>query len=198
MNVFGEVLKIILKIFLPILIIIFVLTLINIINNYRKYGTRIFSSFKKYNKLGKMKALVIDMLIRESHKEILIVDCNENYFYVITNYNVFAIFVFDYNDSLTGSINDKNLICNDKPIINPVLNFIEHTNKLLNQGITIQKIYVNARRDVKINIDGLTEILTLKDFSYKLYQKQHSNIQYTKEKMIIIKRKIEDIINDNN
>ena len=198
MNIFEEVLRLILRFTLPILFIVLVLTLINIINNYRKYGTKIFSSFKKYNLNGKMKSLVIDILNRESHKEVLIVDSNKDYFYAITNYNIFAIFVFDYDGPLTGSITSAYLKCNNNDVTNPILNFLDKSNKVLNQEINLQMIYINSKRNIPIRIEGVEEILTLKEFSYKIYQKQHSNVKYTKDEMIILKRKIEDIVYDNN
>jgi len=198
LNILGEVLKIILRFTLPILVVILIFTLIKIINNYRKYGTKIFSSFKKYNLNGKMKDLVVDMLERESHKEILIVECTENSFYAITNYNIFSIFVFDYNYSLNGNINAQYLKSNKTQIENPLLEFIDKNNKIRKTGITFETIYINSKKDVKINIEGISEVFTLKDFSYKLYQKQHSNFKYSKEDLIELKKKIEDIINGHN
>lgn len=198
MSIFAEVLEVLLRFLLPILIIILVLTLINIINNYRKYGTRIFSSFKKYDLNSNMKYLVIDMLRNESHNDIFIIDRSANSFYAITNYEIFSILIFDYGYSLSGNIQDKYLKGNGKQILNPIPQFLNDNNKVLENKINFKTIYINTKKDVKINIDGLTDIYTLKDFSYKLYQNQHSDIKYSKEEMTQLKKRIEDIINGNN
>lgn len=199
MNMFLEVFEIILRFLLPILIIILVLTLINIILNYIKYGTKIFSSFKKYNLNGKMKDLVIDMLKNESHKEVLIVNRDDNSFYAITNFKIFAILIFDYGCSLLGNINDEYLKNNNGNILNPIPKFLNDNHKILEKGIDFKIVYINTKKDIKLNIDNLNEeIYSLKDFCYKLYQNQHSNTKYTKEQMLDFQKEIEDIINGNN
>lgn len=199
MNIFSEVLNVLLRLLLPILITILVLTLINIILNYIRYGTKIFSSFKKYDLNGKMKELVIDMLNKENRKDVLIVNRDDNSFYAITNYTVLAILIFDYSYSLFGSSSDEYLKCNNKTIINPIPQFLNDNNKIKEKGISFKTVYINTKKDVKLNINGLTnEIYTLKDFCYELYPNQHSKSKYSKEDMIKIHKKIEDIISGNN
>lgn len=199
MNIFLEVLNILGRFLLPVLIIILILTIINIVSNYIRYGTKIFSSFKKYNLNGKMKDLVIDMLKNENRKEVLIVNRDDNSFYAITNYDIFAILIFDCNYSLSGSSRDECLKSNNGEILNPIPNFLNDNKKIMEKGIDFKTVYINTKKDAKLNIDDLNnEIHTLKDFSYTLYQKQHSQTKYSKDEMIKIQKEIEAIINGNN
>ena len=194
-----EVLKILARFILPILIIIFILTIIDILLNYKKYGTRIFSSFKKYNLNGTMKDIVIDMLKKQNHRDILIVNRDDNSFYALTNYDVFAIYVFDNNYSLFGDINDEYLKSNDEKILNPIPKFLNDNNKIMSKEINLKNVYINTKKDVKLNISNLEgRACTLKEFCYGLYSNQHSNIKYSKEEIINLKKIIEDIIYGNN
>lgn len=198
MNLFLEVFKILLRFLLPVLIIILILTIINIILNYRKYGTKIFSSFKRYNLNGTMKDLVIDIIKNESHKEILILDRDKDSFFVITHYNVFSIFIFDFNGSVDGKIEDKTFKCGTKEILNPIPELLTENQLIGSKGINIKTIFINSKKDVKINIVGLENIYTLKDISYDFYQLQHSNIKYSKDEMLNFYKIIDGVINGNN
>lgn len=199
MNIFSEVLNILGRFLLPVLIIILILTIVNIVLNYMKYGTRIFSSFKRYDLNGTMKKLVIDILKNENRKGVLIVNRDENSFYAITNYDVFAILIFDCKHSLSGSSNDEYLNSNNEKILNPIPKFLNDNKEIMGRGINFKTMYINTKKDVKLNIEDLNgEIYTLKDFSYNLYQKQHSNSKYSNDEMVNIQKEIEDIINGNN
>lgn len=194
-----EVFKILARFLLPILLIILGLTVVNIILNCKKYGTKIFASFKKYNSNGKMRDLAIDMLKNQSHKSVLIVNRDDNSFYAITHYAVFAIYVFDNNDSISGNINDRYLKCNNIDILNPIPKFLNDNNNIKNAGINLECIYINAKKDVKLNINNFNEkFYTLNDFYYKLYSNQHTNIKYSFEEATHLKNIIEDVIYGNN
>ena len=97
LNVLSEIFEMLLSLLLPILIIVLILMVIKIVANYLKYGTKIFASFKKYNSNGKIKDIAVDMIKNENRKDLLIVEGTDNYFYAITNYDVFSIFVFGYS-----------------------------------------------------------------------------------------------------
>jgi len=199
LNVLSEIFEMLLRILLPILIVILILLIAKIILNYLKYGTKIFSSFKKYNLSGKMRDIIIDMVKNENRKDTLIINGNENYFYAITNYAVFAIFVFDYNVPISGKINDEYLIMDGKKIKNPIPKFLNINNAIIKNEIDLEVVYINSKKECKININGFNNnICTLGSFSNQLYKNQHSLVKYSTEQVNVICKKIEDIINGNN
>lgn len=199
MGVLSEVFDILLRLVLPILIIFLILMIIKIVANYLKYGTKIFASFKKYNSNGKIKDIAIDMVKNENRKDTLIVESTDNYFYVINNYGVSAVFVFDYNSSVSGNINDKFLKIDGEEIENPLKKFLFINNKIINNNINLKVIYVNSKKECKLKIDGFSEyIITLGGFSNQLYKNQHLDSIYTIEQMNEMQKKIEGLINGNN
>ena len=137
-----------------------------------------------------MKDLVIDIFKNENHKDVLIINVNENCFYGITNYQIFAIFIFD---SLLKNLDDKELLKNE------VSKFESNNKMIIESSIELATFYINSKKDVKLDLDNIPDkIYSLKEFSYNLYPNQHSNNKYSKEDMLNIKTKIEDVLNGNN
>ena len=188
-----------LRLLLPILIAILILMVIKIVANYLKYGTKIFASFKKYNSNGKIKDIVVDMIKNENRKDTLIVECTDNYFYAITNYGVYAVFVFDYNSSVTGNINDEYLNIDGTNTKNPLQMFLSINSKAIDNNINLKVIYINSKKECQLNIDGFSEcVITLGGFSNQLYKNQHLDSRYTMDQMNEMKKKIEELIDGNN
>ena len=195
----SEIFEMLLRLLLPILIIVLILMVIKIVANYLKYGTKIFASFKKYNSNGKIKDIAVDMIKNENRKDLLIVEGTDNYFYAITNYDVFSIFVFDYNSSVIGNINDEYLNIDGTKIKNPLQEFLSINNKLLNNNINLKVVYINSKKECKLNIEGFSEyVITLGQFSNQLYKNQHLDSKYTMDQMKDIQNKIEGLIDGNN
>lgn len=139
------------------------------------------------------------MITKENRKDIFVINTKENYFYVITSYDVFAIFVFDYNLPITGNMHDQFLMMNGKKIENIIPKFLNINKMILSQDINLKTLYINTKKECKINISEFVgEVYTLGSFSNQLYKNQHSKVQYTEDKMAEIKRKIEDCVNGNN
>lgn len=199
MDVLSEIFEMLLRLLLPILIAILILMVIKIVANYLKYGTKIFASFKKYNSNGKIKDIVVDMIKNENRKDTLIVECTDNYFYAITNYGVYAVFVFDYNSSVTGNINDEYLNIDGTNTKNPLQMFLSINSKAIDNNINLKVIYINSKKECQLNIDGFSEcVITLGGFSNQLYKNQHLDSRYTMDQMNEMKKKIEELIDGNN
>lgn len=204
MNTFLEILKIIFKLLFPIIIIVLVLTIINIIINFHKYGKNIFSSLKKRNNIGEVKDLVINMLNNETIEKIMIVTRDNNSFYAITDYGIFAILIIEVEGILSGKSADKYLYFKSdklsKEFLNPIPSFIQDNNKIRMREIELNEAYIKARKNCKLMIDDIDSkyIYTLKDFCYSIYQLQHSSVKYSEEEKFKFYKIIEGVINGHN
>ena len=145
---------------------------LNIIIDYKRYGKKIFDCFKKQNEVN-MKDLLLNIIKNEVKDKVLILERNDNYFIVVTKYDVFLIQLINEGLSIIGNINDENLKViksHVKEIHNPLPQFIKEIKLLLNNKIEIKPIIVKTNKLCSLNLKDFNKrnIFSLEEFSYLL------------------------------
>lgn len=202
-NLFADLLSLMIRVFIPLFGLFIIITIIKIIMDYSKYGKKIFSSFKNYDRQGKMRDIVIEMVKNESPKEVSIILRDDNSFYTITDYDIIGVLIIEADATLSGTSKDASLRIEKgliKQFISPIPKFISDINKLKENNIPIRLAIVKANKNCELKISDIDSrnIYTLKDFCFKLYRIQHSDSRYTKKDMNHYHKKIEELTNGNN
>lgn len=202
-NVFQSIIELIIRFVWPILLLVIILTCLNIIIDYKKYGKKIFDSFKKVDNEGKMKDLLVQMFKGEMHDKVLVLERDSDYFIIITKYDIFVIQLINVGASIVGSTTDRYLKIEKGSINefeNPLSLFLEESRILLENKIDIKCLIVMTNKSCNLNLSDFDKknIYNLKDFSYMLYRLQHSHIKYSKEDMDNNYNKIKEILDGNN
>ena len=194
MNLFSSVINSVWITTLLILFILLILITINIISDFKKYGSKLFISFKKYDTTGKLKNLVIDILRKELKKDVLIFDRNDNYFIAITKYGVFSIQLTVTYDGLF-----KNRKLNEKDHYEIMSQFLHDKEKLDNK-IDIHYIIIKDSYDFNFSFakSGVKDVISIGAFSHKVYNMQHSKAKYSHEDITNIYNKLGVLLNGNN
>ena len=202
MNVFGEVLNVLGRFVIPVIIFCLLLTIINIVRDYRKYGNKIFAAFKKYEETGNLKDIVINILEQECSLKPIVLSKNNFTFVALTEKEIYGVAIIEFDGKLSGKVMDKYLVMNgkDKRFINPLCKFTEDLKAIKKQGVDIFPLIVKDGRNVELDIEGLPQsrIMTIKDFSYYVYKSQHSDSKYNEEILKKYSKVVGKIINGNN
>lgn len=175
---------------------------LNIIIDYKRYGKKIFDCFKKQNEVN-MKDLLLNIIKNEVKDKVLILERNDNYFIVVTKYDVFLIQLINEGLSIIGNINDENLKViksHVKEIHNPLPQFIKEIKLLLNNKIEIKPIIVKTNKLCSLNLKDFNKrnIFSLEEFSYLLYKLQHSTVKYSDNELDDIYNCLKELLNGNN
>lgn len=180
---------------LLILFIVLVLITINIISDFKNYGSKLFTSFKRYDTTGKLKNLVIDILRKELKKDVLIFDRNDNYFIAITKYGTFSIQLTTTYDGLF-----KNRKINEKDHYEIMSQFLNDKLKLDEDNMDIDYILIKDSQDFNFNFakTGVKDVISIGEFSHKVYSMQHSKVMYTHEDVNNIYNRLGVLLNGNN
>lgn len=180
---------------LLILFIVLVLIIINIISDFRNYGSKLFTSFKKYDTTGKLKNLVIDILRKELKKDVLIFDRNDNYFIAITKYGTFSIQLTTTYDGLF-----KNRKIDDKGHYEIMSQFLSDKSKLDKDNMDIHYILIKDSQDFSFNFSktGVKDVISIGEFSHKVYKMQHSQTIYSHDDVNNIYNRLGVLLNGNN
>ena len=93
-------------IFWYILLLILTIIGINILLDYKRYGKKIFDCFKKENNDVNMKDLLINIFKKEIREKVLILDRDQDYFIVVTRYDIFLVQLVNDKLNMVGSIKD--------------------------------------------------------------------------------------------
>ena len=178
---------------LLILVTVLVLIIINIISDFKNYGSSLFSSFKKYDTTGKLKNLVIDILKKELKKDIRIINRNDNYFIAITKYGAFSIQLATTYDGLF-----KNKKLSEKEQHDYLLQFLDDKKKLDANNFDIDYIIVKDNQKFNYKSSGVENIISIGELSYRFYKMQGSKVKYTNEDIINIYNRLDVLLNGNN
>lgn len=186
-----------------ILLITATLIGLNIIIDYKRYGKRIFDCFKKKDNRFSMKSLLINILKNEIRDKLLFIERNDNYFIVITKFDIFLIQLINENGNIYGSINDEFFKIekgNIKELKNPLPQFIKEIRLLLNDKFEIKPLIVKTNKDCSLNLSGFDKrnILSLENFSYLLYKLQHSTSKYSEKDMELMYERLKVLLDGNN
>lgn len=193
MYFFDEMINVVWITILLILIIVLVLIIINIISDFKNYGSNLFTSFKKYDTTGKLKSLVIDILKKELKKDLLIMDRNDNYFIAVTKYGVFSIqLAITYDGFL------KNRKLNDEEHRISLSQFLDDKLKLDNEKIAVNYIIVKDNRDFNYSNDSVKDVISIGELSYKFYEMKRSKVKYTLEDINSVYNRLDLLLNGNN
>lgn len=187
---------------IPIIIFYLLWTIFNIIRDYRKYGNKIFSAFKKYEGTGNLKDIIINILEQESTSKPFVVSKNANTFIVLTEKEIYGIVVIDFDGKLSGKINDEYLKIEnkEKKFLNPLCPFTKDLKKLKTKNIIIHPLVIKGNKNVELFIDGLPSnlVMNIKDFSYYIYKSQNLDNKYSTSDLKKYIKTVEKVVNDNN
>lgn len=202
MNVFSEVLNVMGRFVIPVIIVCLLLTIINIVKDYRKYGNKIFSAFKKYEETGNLKDIVINILEQECLEKPIILSKNNVSFIALTEKEIYGVAIIEFDGRLSGKVMDKYLVMNgkEKKYLNPLCKFTEDLRLLKKQGIDVHPLVIKSGRNVELNLEDLpaSRIMTIKDFSYYVYKNQHSDSKYSEDVLKKYSKVAGKIVNGHN
>lgn len=202
MSVLNDVIDILSKLIIPVIIFYLLWTIFNIVKDYKQYGNKIFSAFKKYERTGELKDIIINILEQENTVKPIIVSKDANTFFAFTNKEIYGVVVIDFYGKLSGKIMDEYLVINgkEKNFINPVCQFTKDLKKIKNQKINVHPFIIRASKNTEINIDGISseKIMTIKDFSYYIYKNQNIDNKYNSDELKKSSKVVEKIINEHN
>lgn len=202
MDVLSDVFNILTKLIIPIIIFYLLWTIFNIVKDYKEYGNKIFSAFKKYERTGELKDIIINILEQESTVKPIIISKDSNTFFAFMNKEIYGIVVIDFYGKLSGKVMDKYLLINEnqKKIINPVYQFTKDLKEIKMKKINICPFIIRASKTTEIDIEGISSerIMTIKDFSYYVYKTKNSDNKYNSEELKKYSKVVEKIINEHN
>lgn len=181
-------------VFIPIIIIVLILTAIKIFIDYRKYGKKVFSSFKKTEAINIFRKS-LEISIKNLNSYYRIINIDENNFILILESGIYVINLCDYQGMITGDVKDKMLTLkanteNEEKLNNPILivkeNIMDLKNKLsINIGgyVLLKKgclFSVLNRTDIKVIPATAFYYHFSKLVSTKIYSKEQVDSLYEK------------------
>lgn len=202
MNVFSEFLNIMGRFVIPIIIVCLLLTIINIVKDYCKYGNKIFSAFKKYEDTGNLKDIIINILEQECLKKPIILSPNNVSFIALTAKEIYGIAIIEFDGRLSGKVTDEYLTTNgtEKKFLNPLCKFTEDLKLLKKKGIDVHPLIIKIGRNIELNLKDLpsSRVMTIKEFSYYIYKNQHSDSKYSEDVLKKYSKVVGKIVNGHN
>lgn len=202
MHIFSEVLNVMGRFIIPVIIFCLLLTIINIVKDYRKYGNKIFSAFKKYEDTGNLKDIVINILEQECKEKPTILSKNNVSFIALTEKEIYGVVIVEYDGKLSGKVMDRYLVMDEKEkkYLNPLCVFTNDLKILKKQGIKVFPLVIKSGRNVELALEDLpaSRIMNIKDFSYYIYKSQHSDSKYNEEELKKYSKVVGKIVNGHN
>lgn len=201
MNAFSNILNLLTRLFIPAIIIYLLWTIVNIVKDYKMYGNKIFSAFKKYNGAGNLKDIIINVLEQECIEKPIIISNNKTSFFALTDKEIYGVVIIEFDGKLSGKVMDKYLVVDGKEqtYLNPLGKFTEYLKNLKKQGISIYPIVIKSGQNIDLQIENLaaSHIMSIKDFSYYIYKSQRENKKYDYDTLKKHSKVVEKIINGN-
>lgn len=186
---------------IPIIIIYLLFTIINIVKDYKRYGSKIFDSFKRYQDTGNLKDIIINILEQECLDRPIIISNSDNSFIALTEKEIYGILIIEFDGKLSGNLKDQYLIVDgtEKNYKNPLCKFTEELKLIKKQGINIYPLIIKNGRNINLDIESLPQkrLMTIKDFSYYLYTCKRNKPKYTSDALKKYSKVINKILNDN-
>lgn len=202
MSVFSDILNLLIRLFIPAIIIYLLWTIVNIVKDYKMYGNKIFSAFKKYNGTGNLKDIIINVLEQECIEKPIIISNNKTSFFALTDKEIYGVVIVEFDGKLSGKVMDKYLVVNGKEqtYLNPLGKFTEYLKSLKKQGINIHPIVIKSGQNIDLQIENLasSHIMSIKDFSYYIYKNQRENKKYNHDTLKKYSKVVEKTINGHN
>lgn len=193
-DVFVTILDRLKSVFIPIIIIVLVLTSIKIFIDYKKYGKKVFSSFKKREDINIFKK-TLEISIKSLNSYFRIIDIDKNTFILILESGIYVINLCDYQGMITGNIKDDKLTLkanteNEEKLDNPVFVVKKHIEKLNTQINSDISGYVLLKKGCLFSVLNRTDIKVIpstafyyhfsKLVSAKIYSKEQVDDLYEK------------------
>lgn len=147
---------------LPILIVVLILTLIKVWIDYKKYGKKIFSPFKKHKDINIFEK-TLEMSIKNLNSYYKIIKLNDSNFILLIESGIYVINLCNYEGMITGNVNAAKLVlkantASQEKLDNPVF-LVQEIIKKLNQKIE-NKIdgYVLLKKGCLFSVLNRTDI----------------------------------------
>lgn len=180
---------------LPVIIIVLVLTGIKVFLDYKKYGKKVFSSFRKTEDINIFrKSLEISIKNLDSYYRII--DIDENNFILILESGIYVLNLCDYQGMITGDIKDRLLTLkanteNEEKLNNPVF-VVRKTKEELNEKVTDDITgYVLLKKGCLFSVLNRTDIKVIPATAfYYHFSKLVSTKIYSREQVDSIYEKI--------
>ncbi|MBE6144130.1 MAG: hypothetical protein E7169_00955 [Firmicutes bacterium] len=146
----------------PIIIIVLVLTIIQILINYIKYGGKIFDVFKKRKSIN-ITYDSLEIIIKNLKVYYKLIKINNGQVILLLESGIYVLYILDYNGIITGDIKKDTLVLkanteNQQKIANPVYvinNQIKKLEKIVNENI---KGYVLLKKGCLFSVLNRTDI----------------------------------------
>ena len=180
----SPVLYIVIKIFLPIVIFVMIITTINILYKYSKYKSKLFPNFKKAQNPNYQRDIIVNSIeeISGYRKVIKLINYYSDLL-IIDETGLYLVLYYNQAGTLKGFMNNKKLTLKRSEysymdISNPFKMILEDEKKLTKKfGINITKKYIIFNNNCNVQVQGIKDIETvfLRNFNLALKKELNSN-----------------------
>ena len=184
LSAFEKVIIQVIRAFQPIFVLIIIITIINIILKFRKYGSQIFSAFKNKKVYNYQQQIIVSGLRKiEGNRRIIPLTNYKSDILVIDEGGIYLIIYYNYSGTLRGNVNKENLVLKkgensflDVP--NPYKAILDDEKKLkeIIKDQSIKK-YIVFNNNCSVQIEGVknVESIFLRHFHH-VFKKEFKTI----------------------